>query len=367
MMKSVIAVNGKMCGVYAADAPEYVIIQPTGEHETALLDEETERIFQNTEKRICFVSFPIADWNSELSPWKAKQAYGEDYFGDGAAHTLNKIESCLIPALQKQINIPNRAKYIMGGYSLAGLFSLWAAYQTGFFHAAAACSPSVWIDGWREYVESHSPLTKLVYLSLGTKEHKTRNPVLQTVKQAVIHQSELLEQSGIHTVLEWNQGNHFQDYTGRMSRAYLRILHADEESGMKTVNVAAAVICDSFEKPTRIFAVARGYGAFQGMWEFPGGKTEAGETSRQAVVREVKEELDVTVEAGDLIDTVEFDYPTFHLHMDCFWCKITDGDIVLKEAADARWMKKDELYDVNWLPADIALIDKIAAYLTAVC
>lgn len=133
---------------------------------------------------------------------------------------------------------------------------------------------------------------------------------------------------------------------------------------MKTIKVAAAVICDSFDKPTRIFATARGYGEFQGMWEFPGGKVEPGETALQAVMREIKEELDITVEVGDLVDTVAYDYPTFHLHMDCFWCKIADGEIILKEAADARWLNKDELNLVNWLPADIALIEKIAARLT---
>lgn len=133
---------------------------------------------------------------------------------------------------------------------------------------------------------------------------------------------------------------------------------------MKTIKVAAAVICDSFDQPTRIFATARGYGEFQGMWEFPGGKVEAGETSRQAVIREIKEELDVIVEVGDLLDTIAFDYPTFHLHMDCFWCKITEGEIVLKEAAEARWLHKNELYQVNWLPADISLIDKISVQLS---
>lgn len=133
---------------------------------------------------------------------------------------------------------------------------------------------------------------------------------------------------------------------------------------MKTIKVAAAVICDSFEQPARIFAAARGCGEFRGMWEFPGGKTEDGETSRQAVVREIREELGVTVEVGALIDTVAYDYPAFHLQMDCFWCKITEGEIDLREAADARWLKRNELHQVNWLPADIALIDKIAAFMT---
>lgn len=128
---------------------------------------------------------------------------------------------------------------------------------------------------------------------------------------------------------------------------------------MKTIKVVAAVICDSLENTTKIFATARGYGEFKGKWEFPGGKVEPGETPQQALIREIKEELDVMVSVGDLIDTIEHDYPTFHLSMDCFWCNVTEGEIKLKEAEDARWLSKDELYSVDWLPADMALIKKI--------
>lgn len=128
---------------------------------------------------------------------------------------------------------------------------------------------------------------------------------------------------------------------------------------MKTVRVVAAVICDSIENKSRIFATARGYGDFKGGWEFPGGKIEEGETPQEAVVREIKEELETTVRVGDLIDTIEYDYPTFHLSMDCFWCEVVSGELKLLEAEAARWLTKDELDSVNWLPADITLIDKI--------
>lgn len=125
---------------------------------------------------------------------------------------------------------------------------------------------------------------------------------------------------------------------------------------MKTVRVVAAVI----RQGDRIFATARGYGEFKGQWEFPGGKIVAGETPQQALIREIKEELDVTVCIGDLIDTIEYDYPKFHLSMDCFWCKIADGEIKLLAAESARWLTRETLYDVPWLPADIGLIKKIA-------
>lgn len=128
---------------------------------------------------------------------------------------------------------------------------------------------------------------------------------------------------------------------------------------MKTVKVAAAVICDSLKEKNRIFATARGYGEFKGQWEFPGGKVEAGETPQQALVREIKEELDTDIKVGDLIDTIEYDYPTFHLSMDCFWCEVIEGELKLLEAETACWLTKHTLYEVQWLPADITLLSKI--------
>lgn len=128
---------------------------------------------------------------------------------------------------------------------------------------------------------------------------------------------------------------------------------------MKTIKVVAAVICDSIKDKKQIFATARGYSDFMGQWEFPGGKIEEGETPQQALVREIQEELEVTIQVGDLIDTIEYDYPTFHLSMDCFWCEIVEGRIKLLEAEDAKWLAKDMLYDVQWLPGDITLISKI--------
>ncbi len=127
---------------------------------------------------------------------------------------------------------------------------------------------------------------------------------------------------------------------------------------MKTIKVVAAIICDSLEKATKIFATARGYGEFKGKWEFPGGKVEDGETSQQALIREIQEELAVKIQIGELIDTIEYDYPTFHLSMDCFWCIVVDGAIILKEAEAAKWLNKDELNSVDWL-ADKALIERI--------
>lgn len=126
---------------------------------------------------------------------------------------------------------------------------------------------------------------------------------------------------------------------------------------MKIVRVVAAVIRDG----DRIFATARGYGEYKGWWEFPGGKIEAGETPEEALVREIREELDTEIRVGALIDTIEYDYPTFHLSMDCFWAEVVAGRLVLKEAEDARWLTKETLESVQWLPADASLIEHIKA------
>lgn len=124
---------------------------------------------------------------------------------------------------------------------------------------------------------------------------------------------------------------------------------------MKTVRVVAAVI----RKDDKIFATQRGYGEFKDGWEFPGGKIEEGETPEQALAREIKEELDTEIQVGKLIETIEYDYPKFHLSMDCFWCEIMQGGLELKEHEAARWLSKEELYSVDWLPADVGVIEKI--------
>lgn len=129
---------------------------------------------------------------------------------------------------------------------------------------------------------------------------------------------------------------------------------------MKTIRVVAAVIkAVNEEGELIIFATQRGYGDFKGGWEFPGGKIEDGETPQEALKREIMEELDTEISVGELIDTIEYDYPEFHLSMDCFWCEIVKGDIVLKEHEDARWLTKEQLGNVKWLPADITLIERI--------
>lgn len=133
---------------------------------------------------------------------------------------------------------------------------------------------------------------------------------------------------------------------------------------MKTVRVVAAVIKAINENGEPIiFATQRGYGDFKGGWEFPGGRIEEGETPQKALKREIMEELDTEISVGELINTVEYDYPTFHLSMDCFWCEIVKGDLVLKEHEAAKWVTKEQLNSVEWLPADIKLVENISTKL----
>ena len=128
---------------------------------------------------------------------------------------------------------------------------------------------------------------------------------------------------------------------------------------MKNIKVVAAIMIEN----NKIFATQRGYGDFKDGWEFPGGKIEKGETPEEALIREIKEELDTTINVNKKIDTVEYDYPNFHLSMDCFICNILEGDLVLKEHAASQWLSKDELYSVDWLPADKEIIEKIEDYM----
>ena len=188
-----------------------VLIQMVDDHDLNGIENEVSEIQRLTEQNFCLITVKVNDWNYDLSPWKAPAVFGKEDFGGGAEETLAEVlKYCT----------DDDKTYIIGGYSLAGLFALWAAYHTDVFKAVAAASPSMWFPGFVEYMKERRPNADSVYLSLGDKEEKTRNPVMATVGEKIREAKEVLQEQGIRTVLEWNPGNHFRDADIRTAKAF---------------------------------------------------------------------------------------------------------------------------------------------------
>lgn len=227
MKKNEMMICGKKCILYLNEDTEYILIQPVDENDISVLDNEVKHIEENTDRNFSLVAFKIEDWNSELTPWEMPLLRGKGNFGDGATRTLEFIKNDLIPALSEYTNTENKEiKYILGGYSLAGLFSLWSGYQTDIFEGIAAVSPSVWYKKWIEYVETEKTLSEKIYLSLGDTEEKTKHQILSKIGDNIRKQHEILENSGnVKTVLEWNEGNHFQNPDIRTAKGFLWVMN----------------------------------------------------------------------------------------------------------------------------------------------
>lgn len=209
---------GRRIKIYGDTAAESLFIQPCGAGENGLPEAELrEAEHLSPGGRRCLAAFGVSDWNCELSPWEAEPVFGGERFGCGAAETLAFIENSLIPALDEAFPAQNR-KYYLCGYSLGGLFALWAAYGSDSFTGAAGVSPSVWFPGWLEFAASHEMKAGAVYLSLGKKEEKARNPRLAAVGNAIRSQHGLLQSAGVPCILEWNEGNHFTEPEKRLAR-----------------------------------------------------------------------------------------------------------------------------------------------------
>ncbi len=213
-------IDNKSCIGYITDAAKYLLIQPVDEHDIEVLDNEVVEIQNNTDKQFSLIAFKIEDWNSELSPWETPPAFGNKSFGSGATETLEFIESGFIPTVKERYNLDNDIKFILGGYSLAGLFSLWSAYKSNIFSGIAAASPSVWFNGWEEFMNNNTPLSNAIYLSLGDTEEKTKNKVMSAVGDNIRKQEELLKNDKINTILEWNKGGHFSNSDLRVAKAF---------------------------------------------------------------------------------------------------------------------------------------------------
>ncbi len=202
---------------YGNPTASVVFIQPVDEHDLSFMENEIAEIKKHTEKEFYLIAVGIEDWNKDLSPWCAPAVFGKEDFGDGAKETLDEI---------KKLCADKDKTYIIGGYSLAALFSLWAVYQTEIFSAVAAASPSMWFPGFTDFMENNEILCNSVYLSLGDKEEKTKNPVMQTVGSCIKKAQELLNEKGVQSTLEWNEGNHFKDADIRTAKAFAWTLNS---------------------------------------------------------------------------------------------------------------------------------------------
>ncbi|MBP3890695.1 MAG: hypothetical protein J6D29_00780 [Solobacterium sp.] len=197
--------------LYQGDNPRFLCVQLMAEEESAFVQEEIAYLKAHYTKDFSFIAYPVTNWNDALSPWPAKAVFGKNDFGGNAQNTLKEVE-----ALGKEYDLP----VILGGYSLASLFSLWAGYKSDAFTALACASPSVWYEGWDEFINTHPMQAKYVYLSLGDKEDKSKNPTMQKVRERILLQEDLLVKQGVTTTLEWNEGNHFKDVNSRLTKAF---------------------------------------------------------------------------------------------------------------------------------------------------
>ncbi|SEA31344.1 hypothetical protein SAMN05660648_02747 [Selenomonas ruminantium] len=194
---------------------DIVLIQPVGDHDLAGLEAEVAEIRRLANKEFRFLAVKVDDWNQDLSPWPAPAVFGNEDFGNGARETLTEIlELCK----------DEDKVYCLGGYSLAALFSLWAAYQTDRFAGIAAASPSIWFPGFVDYMKSHAIRCSNIYLSLGDKEEKTRNAVMAKVGDCIRDGYAWLKENGIDCTLEWNKGGHFKEPELRTAMAFARLL-----------------------------------------------------------------------------------------------------------------------------------------------
>ena len=224
MQKKSIVIGGRECLIYDCESTDLLLVQPVDDHDIEVLDSEVAEIARLANgTAFTLAAFRVNDWIDDLSPWEAPAVFGDHGFGGLADSTLEYVRDVLIP----ELTVGRDVQIYIGGYSLAGFFALWAAYQTDMFEGAAAASPSVWFPGWIEYAESHPVRAARVYLSLGDKEEKARNPVMRTVSDHIRRQYELLQNdSGCSDcILEMNPGNHFKEPDIRTAKGFAWLIN----------------------------------------------------------------------------------------------------------------------------------------------
>ena len=219
MTAQTMQIGSRPCRIYGEAHAEYLLLQMTGEHELQSMDSEVAAIAQSNRKYL-FAAIPVENWNDALSPWEAPAVWGTQGFGGNAMDTLRFLTERGIPTLKQQFRLPENVKIILGGYSLAGLFALWASTQTKLFYGIAAASPSVWFPDWMEFEQQHPIQAQRVYLSLGDREERTRNAVMAVVGDNIRTLHSQLTECSIDCTLEWNSGGHFKDADLRTAKAF---------------------------------------------------------------------------------------------------------------------------------------------------
>ena len=219
MQKEVFTLEDRRVTLYRHEESHSLFLQPVDEHDEGLLDRQLE-LMERAPLPFALAAFSIRDWNVELSPWEAPPVFGKQPFGGGAGETLRFLTERLLPELRGRCNLENEAALCLGGYSLAGLFALWAGTQTSLFTGLAAASPSVWFPGWLDFVKANPVCAPYVYLSLGDREERAKNPVMASVGNCIREQYALLQSENC-AALEWNPGNHFQQSEQRTAKAFL--------------------------------------------------------------------------------------------------------------------------------------------------
>lgn len=214
-----VQIGDRPCRIYGEVHAEYLLLQMTGEHELQSMDNEVAAIAQSS-RNFLLATVPVKSWNDELSPWEAPAVWGKESFGGNAAGTLRFLTEQAIPTLKKQFALPENVRIILGGYSLSGLFALWASTQTALFSGVAAASPSVWFPGWMKFEQQHPIQAQRIYLSLGDREERTRNATMAAVGDNIRALHRELVERGKNCTLEWNNGGHFKDADLRTARAF---------------------------------------------------------------------------------------------------------------------------------------------------
>ena len=227
MDNQLLQIQNRTCRIYGTASAEYLLLQMVDEHDLAGMEREVEAIHRQTTQPFLLAAVQVKDWNDDLSPWSAPPVWGKQDFGGRAGDTLAWLAQA-VPSICRQYSIKEDCKVVLGGYSLAGLFALWAATQTNALYGVAAASPSVWFPGWPEYEAAHPIQAQRVYLSLGDREEHTKNQPMAAVDDNIRALHSALTQRGKDCRLEWNAGGHFKDANLRTARAFAWTMESEK-------------------------------------------------------------------------------------------------------------------------------------------